>query len=90
MKVYFHFQVQNRKLFTSLLTGHSLQGIFYSILNKSKKSKIHKFNFNTLNMAFIQKHKYIKLQKEGSFFGLKIISYNKQHNQENKKKEKKK
>jgi len=24
MKVYFHFQVQNRKLFTSLLTGHSL------------------------------------------------------------------
>ena len=41
-------------------------------------------------MAFIQKHKYIKLQKEGSFFGLKIISYNKQHNQENKKKEKKK
>jgi len=62
MKVYFHFQVQNRKLFASLLTGHSLQGISCSVLNKSRKSKIHKLGFDTPNVASVQKHKYIELQ----------------------------
>ena len=73
MKVYFHFQVQNRKLFASLLTGHSLQGISCSVLNKSRKSKIHKLGFDTPNVASVQKHKYIELQylKRRKLFYLK-------------------
>jgi len=53
MKVYFHFQVQNRKLFASLLTRHFLQSISYFIFNKLKKSKIHKLGFDTSNVAFV-------------------------------------
>lgn len=73
MKVYFHFQVQNRKLFASLLTRHSLQNISCFVFNKSKKSKIHKLSFNTPNVTSIQKHKYIELQylKKRKLFCLK-------------------